>query len=258
MVSVHLPLVSEHLLTNQEEILVSEKRMTSEDRRLRILASVRGLFCSKGLNVTSKELSEAAGVSEALIYKHFGSKEELYKALVDKTCRAHHGVGQELAEQEASTQVLVCATYLLVHIMTGGMQNPDEDFSLTPEEVRGLLLQSFQSDGEVARTIFEQGLGPWVKYFIDGMDVATKCGDMVAQEFDFETLVWITHHAALGVKMTLHPEPNAFMVKKADEEKIKQNLFIFVLRGMGLIDKAIQKYTKSNEFKIFKTKLLGI
>ena len=229
--------------------------MNSEDRKLCILAAVRGLFCKKGLSVTSKELSKAAGVSEALIYKHFDSKEDLYKALVEKSCRGHEEVGQELASLKPSTEVLVCATYLMIHIITAGTNEGKEDFSLSPEETRGLLLQSFQTDGEVARTLFEQGLAPWVQYFVSSMQAAKKSGDLEQGPMDFDSLVWLAHHAVMGIKMTLHPTPDAFMAKAQTEQKLKNNTLIFALRGMGLRLETIKEIMKSNNFKQFIKKI---
>ena len=63
-------------------------RMAGEERRLQILAVAVTLFSQKGFSgTTTKEIAQAAGVSEAMVFRHFATKEELYSAILDhKAC----------------------------------------------------------------------------------------------------------------------------------------------------------------------------
>jgi AcrR family transcriptional regulator len=68
-------------------------RFSAEDRRQQILDVARGLFARKGYNgTTTREIACGAGVNEALIFRHFVSKEELYWAVIDTTCQAGEGM----------------------------------------------------------------------------------------------------------------------------------------------------------------------
>lgn len=59
-------------------------RMSGEDRRQQIVAVAAELFASKGFSgTTTKEIAEGAGVSEAIIFRHFASKDQLYAAILD-------------------------------------------------------------------------------------------------------------------------------------------------------------------------------
>ena len=59
-------------------------RLPSKERRQAIVTAVKGTFAAKGFDgTTTRELARAAGVSEALLYKHFPSKESLYGAMLD-------------------------------------------------------------------------------------------------------------------------------------------------------------------------------
>jgi len=58
--------------------------MSAIDRRQQILAVAVDLFSEKGFRgTTTKEIAQAAGVSEAIIFRHFATKEELYAAIID-------------------------------------------------------------------------------------------------------------------------------------------------------------------------------
>lgn len=63
-------------------------RMAGEERRLQILRVAVSLFSQRGFRgTTTKEIAQAAGVSEAMVFRHFANKEELYSAILDhKAC----------------------------------------------------------------------------------------------------------------------------------------------------------------------------
>ena len=55
--------------------------MAGELRRLQILRVAVRLFSQRGFRgTTTKEIAQAAGVSEAMVFRHFATKEELYAA----------------------------------------------------------------------------------------------------------------------------------------------------------------------------------
>ena len=66
----------------------SSPRMAGEERRSQILAVAVSLFSERGFRgTTTKEIAQAAGVSEAMVFRHFATKKELYAAILDhKSC----------------------------------------------------------------------------------------------------------------------------------------------------------------------------
>ena len=64
-------------------------RMPADLRREQILQTAVNLFSQRGFKgTTTKEIAKAAGVSEAIIFRHFANKGELYGAILDyKSCR---------------------------------------------------------------------------------------------------------------------------------------------------------------------------
>jgi len=60
-------------------------RMPSEDRRRQLLQVAVESFAQNGFSGTkTKEIAAAAGVSEAILFRHFASKEDLYHAILDE------------------------------------------------------------------------------------------------------------------------------------------------------------------------------
>lgn len=59
-------------------------RLPAEDRRRQLLDTALNFFSHKGFNgTTTKEIAAAAGVTEAIIFRHFPSKQALYAAVLD-------------------------------------------------------------------------------------------------------------------------------------------------------------------------------
>jgi AcrR family transcriptional regulator len=62
--------------------------MTGDERREQILQTAVEMFSQHGFSgTTTKMIAEAAGVSEAMVFRHFATKEELYGAILhSKSC----------------------------------------------------------------------------------------------------------------------------------------------------------------------------
>ncbi|MBA3632171.1 MAG: TetR/AcrR family transcriptional regulator [Acidobacteria bacterium] len=71
-----------------KNIETTATRMSGDERRAQILQVAIGLFSNRGFSgTTTKEIASAAGVSEAMVFRHFATKEELYHAILDyKAC----------------------------------------------------------------------------------------------------------------------------------------------------------------------------
>jgi len=65
------------------------KRLTAEERRESILVAGRAVFLEQGLNgARTRTIAEQAGITEAVLYRHFESKEEIFEAAVLEPLRA--------------------------------------------------------------------------------------------------------------------------------------------------------------------------
>lgn len=63
-------------------------RMSGDQRREQILQTAVSLFSRRGFSgTTTKEVANAAGVSEAMVFRHFASKDALFAAILEaKMC----------------------------------------------------------------------------------------------------------------------------------------------------------------------------
>lgn len=69
--------------------MLTERRAHAgaEETRARILAATRDLYEARGTRgTTTREVAERAGVNEATLFRHFGSKASLLDAMREETC----------------------------------------------------------------------------------------------------------------------------------------------------------------------------
>jgi AcrR family transcriptional regulator len=72
------------------------KRLTAEARRQAVLDTACRVFSrSSYRGATTAEIAREAGISEPILYRHFGSKRDLYLACLDEAWRAFRLVCEE-------------------------------------------------------------------------------------------------------------------------------------------------------------------
>jgi TetR/AcrR family transcriptional regulator len=75
-----------------------QARLSSGDRRQQIVDVATRLFARQGYEgTTTRQIAESAEVNEAIIFRHFSTKEDLYWAVIEDQCRMR--AGREKLEQ---------------------------------------------------------------------------------------------------------------------------------------------------------------
>lgn len=89
------------------------KRMPASERKKQILISSIPVFAAHTYHgATTKVLAEAAGVTEALIYRYFGSKRALFLETIDHTsARIVRGLERTIDEHDGDPQGTVVACF---------------------------------------------------------------------------------------------------------------------------------------------------
>lgn len=113
-------------------------RMPASDRKHQLLEAALEVFSRKGFDgTTTKEIAAAAGVTEAVIFRHFPSKQALYEAVLD-----YHVGDSALEEWIERTKAF--------------MEKKDDAGVL--RTVAGQILQSYREDPRYQRAMLFAGL----------------------------------------------------------------------------------------------------
>jgi AcrR family transcriptional regulator len=217
----------------------SSSKLSYEERRAAIIQAVRNVFADKGFHgTTTRELAEAAGVSEALLFKHFPNKEALYSAMLfscksEKDCRMFERV--KALEPSASTLVLMVHS-LVSHML--GERSADDPERTTQSR---LMLQSLMEDGEFARFFLQQVSSHWVGKVEECIKVAIAAGDVINGSVLANLRGWFTHHVVAMIMLNLLPT-KPVVDYGVSREKLVEQVVWFTLRGMGLKEETIHRY----------------
>jgi AcrR family transcriptional regulator len=130
--------------------VVTGGRMSAEGRRLQILRVAVTLFSQKGFGgTTTREIALAAGVSEAMVFRHYATKEELYSAILDHKACSGDTMNPEAMVAEALKQKDDRAVF--EQLALGALEHHDCD-----PEFQRLLLHSALEGHELAEIFFEK------------------------------------------------------------------------------------------------------
>jgi AcrR family transcriptional regulator len=91
--------------------MASPARFPAAVRREQILEIAAGLFARQGFRgTTTKQIAEAAGVTEALIFRHFPTKDDLYWAVIQSKIKGasspRERLQRKLADSGSDAEVL--------------------------------------------------------------------------------------------------------------------------------------------------------
>src|SRR5947207_4827232 len=104
-------------------------KLSGAQRRVAITHAAQRVFAEKGFHgTTTRALAEAAGVSEALLFKHFPTKQALFAAIQMACCDGPDiGKFQRLRSLEPSCATLVLLVHFLVTVTVGRAAQRDNE-----------------------------------------------------------------------------------------------------------------------------------
>ena len=228
---------------------MATSRLDSDERRQAIVDSAVPLFARKGFaGTTTRELAEVAGISEALLFRHFPSKELLYREILQQLgCQGDPAL-EQLASLPASTETLVGMVRFMVRRFVAGSEQDRAD--LDPR--LRLVLHSCLEDGGYARELFEAVFARVVPYFSASLEAAMKAGDLVPPP-EWQNggdgwptnQFWFGHHVATMIAIAALPGRSCIPYA-GGPEKLVEAASRFILRGIGMNDAVITAHSACN------------
>ncbi len=101
-------------------------RMRGEERKALILKEATKVFAKKGYRAASiGELARASEITEPILYKHFGSKQKLYLAVLKKLSAEFMERLRSMVERRAAISLLDSLTSLLLDYRSAAMADHD-------------------------------------------------------------------------------------------------------------------------------------
>jgi len=209
-------------------------RLDGDERRRAIVMAAVPLFARTGFaGTTTRELAAAAGVSEGLLFKHFPSKQSLYREILALGCEGDPAL-EKLATLTPGTQTLGCiARFMVRRFVLGG--EPDRT-ELDPR--LRLVLHSHLEDGAYARELFASIAERVVPLFTASLAAAEAAGDLVPVPGSGANRFWFAQHVAAMMAYAFLPREGC-VPYEGPLDRLVEEAGDFILRGIGLTEAAI-------------------
>src|SRR5579863_10133701 len=167
-------------------------RLDNDERRRAIVTAAVPLFARDGFaGTTTRELAAAAGVSEALLFRHFPSKQSLYREILALGCEGDPAL-EKLATLPASTETAIRIVRFMVRrfVLGSDCERREGDLKMR------LMLHSILEDGEYARELFAAVAPHVVPLFTASLAAAAAAGELVPLAAGGANRFWFAHHVA--------------------------------------------------------------
>lgn len=129
-------------------------RMSGDERRKQILQIAIKLFSNHGFSgTTTKKIAQEAGVSEAMVFRHFATKSELYHAILDH--KACEGASPNPCEWVGEAIEAKDDEQFFYQVILNALNHHERD----PEFMR-LLFHSALEGHELAEIFIERNIVP--------------------------------------------------------------------------------------------------
>jgi AcrR family transcriptional regulator len=224
-----------------------KSRMTAEERKQAIVKAALPLFARKGYaETTTRELAQAAGVSEPLLYKHFPGKEALYAEIQKLSCQGHDPAMQKLAALEPSASTLVYLAYYFMRCLLLGKPGGAIEWDTRHR----LMLKSLLEDGAFARLVYQSRFDCYCSRMEACLDAAIAAGQAVKSPLTPGNRARFAYHVGAWLALE-HLPPKPAINYKATRAQLLDQCVWFVLRGMGLTDQALATYYNPKALALF-------
>jgi len=216
---------------------MSRKKMSGENRKALILEAARRVFSQRGFDAAKTlEIAREAGVSEALLYRHFPSKLSLYRSVLRLVIREQDENNARLGVHEPTSAGLVQTLKTYFTFLT----SPEFAAEKSQQNFR-LLLSSLASDGSYAALIYRRAqrlIAPNIRAAILH---GREQGDIVGVTLLSENTSMFIEHVGIMLNAITGLRAGPALYASQGNELVRQAVW-FCCRGIGMTDEAIGRY----------------
>lgn len=210
-------------------------RLSGPDRRLSILEAASSVFAEYGLEgAKSQQIAAAAGVSEALIYRHFPSKEALYRAVLRRTIQTQDESFAAYGGVEPSAEGLVAMLERSIREAMKGSASTNADSTK-------LIFGSLARDGSYARLVHRRSNRLAMPDLTRALDAAEAEGALEGPRLDPENIASFISHV-VGMMLASRVQEEPVFSYSADDDALLREAIWFCARGIGLRREVVERY----------------
>lgn len=208
-------------------------RLSSADRRTSIIAAARAVFARHGLEgARTQQIALKAGVSEALLFRHFPSKIHLYRAVLREVIVDQNSVIRSFGEVEASTEGLLEVLRRTFLYAMSGMH------AVNAEGLR-MVVGSLAGDGGYARLVYRRALRMTLPTLEKAIEAARADKGITGSGLSLINAGAFIEHVSTMMMMARCHEKVAIPY---DEDRALRDAILFCGRGLGVEEARILQF----------------
>lgn len=216
--------------------MTKRTRLPAKDRKALILANARAIFAQSGYEAArTQEIAKRSGVSEALMYRHFPSKEALYRAVLREVIREQDASYETLTLQELNGRAIVRNLKAYFTIVVGSSE---------PSFKEGfrLLLASLVGDTNFATLVYRRAQRLMNHRITAALQNAREAGEVIGREFSPANTSLFTEHVGTVLNvLATNVERSPY---HGNEAELIRDAVWFCCRGVGFTDEAIERHLR--------------
>ena len=195
-------------------------RLTAAERRRQIVSEASTLFANHGFAaVTVKRIADSCGISQAILYRHFPSKEHLYfSVLEEKITKLDARAFVAALDREQPLDALLSA--IALHILAISQQDPG---------INRLLLYGTLQGSREALALFQAWRQPFVDFVENQIARQVAAGRLRPVDAHITARAFVGMVMDCSVSCFLWPE---FGYEEFDPPKAVANNVTIFMRGL--------------------------
>lgn len=211
---------------------MSRKRLTAADRRAEILSAARRAYARHGLSASSLQIAAEAKISDALIFRHFGSKAALRRAVLRNLIQEQNDAYADMGLQGSGAGgILAMLQAYFTACVTGDKEHV--------QRVK-ILSANLTAEGDYARLAYRRAVRQGRKQLDDAIAQARADGDLVNNDIAAENIIMFLEH--LGTSVTLASANGGIGAYKGEPAERIADLVRFSGRGIGMRQETIERF----------------
>ncbi len=209
-------------------------RLPAKERRSIILENARAIFAQCGYEAArTQDIARQSGVSEALMYRHFPSKEVLYRAVLREVIRDQDESYEKLSLHEFNGRALVRNLHGYFKIV------------VDPQEIRiregfRLLLASLVGDTNFATLVYRRAHRLMHHRISAALENARLAGDVAGRQISVRNTSLFTEHVGTVLNV-LATKADRSPYEGSTDELVRDAVW-FCCRAVGFTDEAIARH----------------
>lgn len=212
---------------------MSATRLSSAGRRASIIAAAKAVFARHGLDgARTQQIARAAGVSEALLFRHFPTKTHIYRAVLREVIADQNAVVGSFGEADASTEGLLEVLRRTFNYAMSGIQ------AVNAAGLR-MVVGSLAGDGGYARLVYRRALRLTLPNLEKALEAARADGGITGETLSTTNAGAFIEHVSTMMMMARCHEKVAIPY---DEDRALYDAILFCARGLGVAEPRILQF----------------